>query len=340
MSQLRINRTKKERGEGKLLQLCIFVAMENQVRIGTRGSKLALWQAEWVAEQLTKVGLAPEIVVIETKGDKILDVALSKIGSKGVFTEELESALRSGDIHIAMHSAKDVQSDLDNDFHLIAFSKREGANDVLVSRNKTLTLAQKVPMVIGTSSTRRVALLRHLYPQHHIVDMRGNLQTRIRKMDEGQCDAMLLAYAGVHRMGYDDLIAEKLALASFTPPAGQGVIAIEAAKKLDKGLQQKITEAINDKATAVCLEAERSFLETLGGGCSIPSYAHAQWMGKEIVLKAGLLSLDGGQHLKVEEKTVGEKEAAVGLGKQLAQQLEAQGAGDLLQEIRSEQAKQ
>ena len=203
------------------------------IKIGTRGSKLALWQAYYVEKLLQAGGLSTEIVIIETKGDKILDRALSKIGSKGIFTEELEEQLRSGGIDVAVHSAKDLQSDLGEEFEILAFTERERVNDVLVSHNTALTLSQGGSFVIGTSSTRRVALLKYFYPHLKTVDMRGNLQTRLRKLEEGHCDALLLAYAGVHRMGYDDRIAEFLSLEEFIPAVGQGSVAIECAVSLD-----------------------------------------------------------------------------------------------------------
>ncbi len=198
-----------------------------RIKIGTRGSKLALWQAYYIENLLQKGGIETEIVIIETKGDKILDRSLSKIGSKGVFTQELEDQLRSGVIDIAVHSAKDLQSELDSDFEIIAFTEREHANDVLVSHNSNLSLTSGESFTVGTSSTRRIAMIRHFYPHIKTVDMRGNLQTRLRKLEEGHCDALLLAYAGVHRMEYDDKIAEHLSLDEFTPAVGQGSVAVE-----------------------------------------------------------------------------------------------------------------
>jgi hydroxymethylbilane synthase len=187
------------------------------IKLGTRGSKLALWQAYFVKETLEAGGLPVEIVIIETKGDQILDRSLSKIGSKGVFTEELEEKLLSGEIHIAQHSAKDLQSDLGENFEIIAFSEREKVNDVLISFDKSLTLESGQPFVVGTSSTRRVAMLKHFYPHIKTVDMRGNLQTRMGKLESGVCDALLLAFAGVHRMGYEEHIAQLITTDTFTP---------------------------------------------------------------------------------------------------------------------------
>ena len=169
------------------------------IRIGTRGSKLALWQAEYVKDKIVKAGHTAEIKIIQTKGDKILDVAISKIGSKGVFTEEIEAQLAVGNIDIAVHSAKDMQSELPNGFELIAFTEREKVNDVLVSHKAEIDINNKEkPIIIGTSSTRRIATLKHFYPHIKTDDIRGNIQPRIRKMEEGLCDAILLAYAGVH----------------------------------------------------------------------------------------------------------------------------------------------
>jgi hydroxymethylbilane synthase len=209
------------------------------IKLGTRGSKLALWQAYFVKETLEAGGLPVEIVIIETKGDQILDRSLSKIGSKGVFTEELEEKLLSGEIHIAQHSAKDLQSDLGENFEIIAFSEREKVNDVLISFDKSLTLESGQPFVVGTSSTRRVAMLKHFYPHIKTVDMRGNLQTRMGKLESGVCDALLLAFAGVHRMGYEEHIAQLITTDTFTPAVGQGSVAIECAVNLDADIKEK-----------------------------------------------------------------------------------------------------
>lgn len=264
-----------------------------KIKIGTRGSKLALWQAEFVAQTLQNGGLETEIVIIETKGDKILDRSLSKIGSKGVFTEELEEQLRSGEIDIAQHSAKDLQSLLAEDLELIAFTEREQVNDVLVSFDKSLSLDSGQPFVIGTSSTRRVAILRHYYPHIQVVDMRGNLQTRLRKLQDGHCDALLLAYAGVHRMGYDEHIVQLLDIEKFTPAVGQGSVAIECAKSLDADKKAQIRALLNHAQTEQCIVAERAFLATMQGGCSIPVFGLALPESGVIRLSCGIISLDG-----------------------------------------------
>lgn len=302
------------------------------IKIGTRGSRLALWQAYHVENLLQRGGLSTEIVLIETKGDQILDRSLSKIGSKGVFTQELEDQLRDGRIDIAVHSAKDLQSELDDDLNLIAFTERERVNDVLVSRNTSLSLRNGDSFTVGTSSTRRVALLKHFYPHIRTVDMRGNLQTRLRKLDEGQCDAILLAFAGVHRMEYDELIAEHLPLDEFTPAVGQGSVAIECSQTLDPVKRDKIRSLLNHADTETCLLAERAFLRRLQGGCSVPVFGLATLQADSLVMTGGVVSLDGKTLLK--QTLNGSPSQPESVGTQLAEALLAQGAADILAQIK------
>jgi hydroxymethylbilane synthase len=303
------------------------------VKIGTRASKLALWQADYVADLLHKAGLASEIVQIDTKGDQVLDVSISKIGSKGVFTQELEDQLLDGRIDIAVHSAKDMPSKLGQGLELIAFSVREQAQDVLLSAQTHLSLADtSKEITIGTSSTRRIATLRHFYPHVKTVEVRGNLQTRIRKMEEGLCDALLLAYAGVYRMGYANQVLEHLDLNQFIPAVGQGSIAIEACTSLDSKLRKAIVAACNDTATATCLRAERAYLRVLEGGCSIPVFALARLVNDQIHLKGGILSLDGKQRIVLEQ--TGPITEAEQLGEALATQVLQAGGKTILEQIK------
>ena len=307
--------------------------MSRKVKIGTRGSKLALWQAYHVEGLLKKSGLETEIVLIDTKGDQVLDVSISKIGSKGVFTQELEDQLLNGRIDIAVHSAKDMQSTLADEFELIAFTEREKENDILLSHLGKIQLDDPSrPLTLGTSSTRRIATLRHFYPHIRTVDVRGNLQTRIRKMEEGLCDALLLAYAGVHRMGYDDRIAAELDLDEFTPAVGQGSVAIESAKSLDPILRQQIILACNHPETEFRLLAERAYLRVLEGGCSIPVFALAKVEKDLLTLKGGIISLDGQQRISLEVS--GEKTNPESLGKTLAQLVFAAGGKEILDQIK------
>jgi hydroxymethylbilane synthase len=302
------------------------------IKIGTRSSKLALWQAYHIQDLLKQFGLASEIITIETKGDKILEVTLSKIGSKGVFTEELEEALRHGSIDIAVHSAKDLPSALPFDLEIIAFTKREKSNDVLVSLNPALQLNDEDTFVIGTSSTRRNALLKHYYPHIKTVDMRGNLQTRMRKLEQGDCDAILLAYAGVHRMELDQYIVQHLDIYQFTPPVGQGTVAVEAAVHLQKDIKDLVVKATNDPITFTVMQAERAYLNRLEGGCSIPSFAMAAVEGDTLTIEGGIVSLDG---LQIVRKSIsGSLQEAENLGKLLAEAVLSAGGEAILKEIK------
>lgn len=304
---------------------------DKTIRIGTRASKLALWQAEHVAELIRASGYRTEIIPMETKGDKILDVSIAKIGSKGVFTEEIEAKLLDGSIDIAVHSAKDLSSDIPEELELLAFTEREVVNDVLVSRKKDLNL--KTPAIrLGTSSTRRVAFLNHFYPHAEAIPIRGNLQTRLAKMDAGECDALLLAYAGVHRMGYHDLIVEKIETSYFVPAVGQGSIAIECHKKLSFDKKDVIERWVNHAPTETCIRAERAFLKTLHGGCSIPAFGYAHWEDHQVVLKAGIISLDGKRVVKV--KHAAEAEHVKALGERVGIEVLDSGGREILAEIR------
>jgi hydroxymethylbilane synthase len=301
------------------------------IKIGTRGSKLALWQAYYIQNQLEEAGYTTEIKIIETKGDKILDRALSKIGSKGVFTEELEEQLQSGEIDIAVHSAKDLQSDLGPTFKIIAYSKREITTDVLIS-NKNHLVSES--LTIGTSSTRRVALLKAYFPHFKIVDMRGNLQTRIKKMEDGDCDALLLAYAGVHRMQYDKMIIHEFDTKEFIPPVGQGCVAIEASVFLDPSKSEIIRKVCNDNDTELCLLVERAYLKTLKGGCSIPVFGNATLENKKVNFTAGIISLDGKE--KIVETLLQDFESPEELGMKMADIILSKGGNRILENIKSQ----
>lgn len=306
--------------------------MNKIIRIGTRGSKLALWQAEHIARLIKPSGYTTEIVPIDTRGDAILDVSIAKIGSKGVFTEEIEARLLDGTIDIAVHSAKDLSSELPDELELIAFTKREEPNDVVVSLRKDFNLAQGTPKV-GTSATRRVAFLRHFYPNVQPATIRGNLQTRFAKLQAGEYDALVLAYAGVHRMGFDDLIVERIATSYFVPAVGQGTIAVECHKKLNFQKKEVIERWVNDVETEDCIRAERAFLRTLQGGCSIPAFGYAHFDGSLLTLKAGIISLDGQRIVKA--KGTAEAAAAKQLGESVAREVLTNGGADILHEIKN-----
>jgi hydroxymethylbilane synthase len=286
-----------------------------------------------VADLLKQAGMDSEIVLIDTKGDQVMEVSIAKIGSKGVFTQELEEQLLDGRIDIAVHSAKDMPSNLAEGLALVAFTQREQAHDVLVSRKGGISLSNpSTPLLLGTSSTRRVATLKHFYPHVQTVDVRGNLQTRIRKMEEGLCDALVLAYAGVYRMGYGELVVADLELDEFTPAVGQGSVAIELATQLDQSLQQAIIAACNHPETEVCLRAERAYLRVLEGGCSIPVFALAQLTEGELQIKGGIVSLDGKERISLQ--AVGPIEKAEQLGEELARKVLEAGGKRILADIK------
>ena len=307
------------------------------ITIGSRKSKLAMWQTETVAECLNKSGMQTRINSMETIGDKVLDTSIAKIGSKGVFTVELEEQLANGTTDIAVHSAKDMQSQLPDGFTLIAFTEREKVNDVLLSADDSVDIVDSSrPLVIGTSSVRRKAFLKHFYPHVQTVEMRGNLQTRIKKMRDGDCDALMLAYAGVKRMGFEDMIVAEFDEKMFTPPVGQGCIAIEAATALSVEKVAQIRESLNNNESEYCLLAERAFLKKLEGGCSIPAFGYATLENGRITLNAGLASLDGSKILRTTDTEL--VQDAEALGDRVAQYILNNGGREMLAEIRRLQA--
>ncbi len=300
------------------------------IKIGTRKSKLAMWQANYVADLLDAGGFQPQLLPIETKGDKIQNVALSKIGSKGVFTEELENLLRTKQIDIAVHSAKDLQSKLPEGFNVLAFCERESPDDVIVS-NKEIDL-NNPKLILGTSSTRRIAMLKHYYPHITTVDVRGNLQTRIAKMETGIMDGLVLAYAGVRRMNYDHMIRYWFDTERFIPPVGQGAVAIEIHDRLDNELAKQIKQVTNHPLTEKMLLTERAFLRRMDGGCSIPVFGHAEMeTDGQIIIKGGIASLDGQQLIQRTMYGSNPEE----LGESLAHEILQSGGKKVLDEIKS-----
>jgi hydroxymethylbilane synthase len=297
-----------------------------------------MWQTETVAARLQQNGIETIICSMETTGDKILNTTIAKIGSKGVFTEELEAQLAGGITDIAVHSAKDMQSSLPAGFSLIAFTERERVNDVLISFDPALNIEDTSRHIrIGTSSVRRIALLQHFYPHLETVEMRGNLQTRIEKMKKGACDALMLAYAGVKRMDYQDMIVKIFPESDFIPPVGQGCIAVEASDNLAEDKKKMIRDCLNKRESEVCLLAERAFLKRLEGGCSIPAFALATLADGQITLTGGLASLDGTKILK--KCLIGPEATAEKLGEQLGNHILENGGKEMLAEIRQSQAR-
>lgn len=306
-----------------------------KLRIGTRGSKLALWQAEYIRSLLSTRDVESEIVKIDTKGDKILDVSISKIGSKGVFTEEIEDQLKSGTIDIAVHSAKDLQSTLPEGFDIIAFSKREKAHDILLSHKQYLNLT-KEGLVLGTSSTRRIAFLKKYYPNVKTVPVRGNLQTRVRKMEQGACDALVLAYAGAHRMEYDKMILHEFSTDQFIPAVGQGSVAVESYINLDPEKKDLVRQCINHPQTEKALLTERAFLRVMNGGCSVPVFAFAKVGRQRVTIDGGIISLDGTEMISTQEE--GDLSNPEIVGEQLAEYILENRGKEILESIKNAQS--
>ena len=278
--------------------------MKSKLTIGTRSSKLALWQANHIKEELQK--LYPDLEVnlkeIKTKGDHITDIALSKIGGKGLFTKEIEEELLKGEIDLACHSLKDLPTKLPDGLKIGAILKREDPHDVLLSKDKRKFKDLLPESFVGTSSLRRISQLKHIRRDLEYIDLRGNLDTRIRKLDEGQYDAIVLAYSGVRRLGFHIKITEHFNPIDVLPAVGQGALAIEI-REDDKNIE-KIISKLNDTTTYLISIAERAFLETLQGGCQVPIGAFTEIHEGKIILHGLIASLDGKRIVRDKAETV------------------------------------
>lgn len=304
----------------------------NKLIIGSRGSELALWQANFVKNELERKNknLFVEIKIINTKGDKILDVALSKIGDKGLFTKELEKELLVGNIDIAVHSLKDLQTEIPKGLILTAVTKRHPVEDVLISKkNKTTISSLKENAIVATGSLRRKAQLLHIRPDVKTVELRGNVPTRIKKFLESDWDAIILARAGVERLKLSKYISSYIPIKEILPAVGQGALGIEI--KEDNFFAQKILKSINDEKTFVEVRAERALLKKLEGGCQVPIGAYAELKRNGLYLDAVVASLDGSMTFR--KKIRGSKKDPEKVGEKLANQLLKAGASIILKEI-------
>jgi hydroxymethylbilane synthase len=300
--------------------------------VGTRGSRLALWQAEYVVSLLGRYfpDIDFETVVIKTQGDKILDVALSKIGDKGLFTKEIEIALLDNQIDMAVHSMKDLPTQLPEGIEIGAVLERENPRDVLVS-HRGYSLAELPPGArVGTSSLRRISQLRAVRPDLELVNLRGNVETRIRKMKTEGMDAIILAYAGVKRMGYLEEVTDLLSSAVMLPAVGQGAIGIEI-RQGDTAVAEKV-KTIHHEASGTEVTAERAFMRRLEGGCQVPIACQARAADEELIIDGLVASLDGKSVFRSQLR--GQPGQAEELGKMLAAQVLTMGADTVLEEIR------
>jgi hydroxymethylbilane synthase len=300
------------------------------LKLGTRGSALALWQANWTKAQLEErwPGLVVELVPIKTTGDKVLDVPLAKIGGKGLFTKEIDEALLSGRIDLAVHSMKDVPFQLPNGIDFAAVPVREDSRDAFLSKGMQI---QDLPAgsKIGTSSLRRQVQLRHRFPSLRIINLRGNVDTRLRKLASGDFDAVILAAAGLNRLGYSREITQMLDEDMMLSAVGQGALGI-VCRSSDTATSDTL-RVLDDPVTHAAVTAERGLLRALGGSCQIPVAGHAKVAGASITLKGLVASLDGSQVIR--ETVDGSADRPADLGLALGHKLLSMGAGEILAEI-------
>ncbi len=301
-----------------------------KIKIGTRKSKLALWQANHIKEKLQERGHTVELVLITTSGDKILDVPLAKIGGKGLFVKEIEEALLRREIDMAVHSLKDVPMVLPEGLTLGAITERENPFDVLISRDNLTLESLPEGARVGTSSLRRMVQIKRKRPDLKVENLRGNVDTRIRKLQDGLYDAIVLAYAGVKRMGFEGMITQ--VLEDFIPAVGQGSLAIEV-REDDKDILDAVSflDHEESKLRALC---ERAFLRKLEGGCQVPIGCFSIVNGESIALKAFISDLEG--NIFIEGERSGKREEAQTIGEELALELLSKGGDKILKEVYGE----
>ena len=309
--------------------------MNETLRIGSRGSDLALVQSEWVRDRLIAAhpGLQVEIEVIATQGDKVLDTPLAKIGDKGLFVKELETELLAGRVDLAVHSAKDMPTEMPDGLMIVAFTEREDWRDVFVAgRGRQITQLADLPQdaVVGSSSLRRRSQLLALRPDLKLVDIRGNVATRLRKVAEQNLAGTVLAAAGLARLGKSDQTAFAFNFAEMLPAVGQGALAVEA--RADDERVSALLGPLNHVPTALAMRAERALMQTLKGGCQVPIAALAEHQGEMLRLRAFVGSLDGQRVLR--DESTGPAHDAVTLGRDLAEVLLGLGADETLAEVR------
>lgn len=308
--------------------------MINKIIIGTRGSKLALYQANLVKSKLEQAYPSLEVLIniIKTKGDKILDVALSKIGDKGFFTKEIQDALYNGEVDIAVHSLKDLPTELPKGSKIGSILERVNHRDVLVSVGGKKLADFTSEDKIATSSLRRKSQLLQINPELDVVEIRGNVDTRIRKMHEGHCDGMIMAAAGIERLELQEHITEYLNEDQMLTAPGQGAIAIEIREEDNDILE--LLSVLNHEKTEICVRAERSFLNTLEGGCQIPFAAHATLDGDMLTIEGMVATLDGRKMQR--ESIIGNSSKAIQLGIDLATSIQENGGYEILEQVRRE----
>jgi hydroxymethylbilane synthase len=305
--------------------------MKNKIIIGTRGSQLALWQANFIKSEIERhfPELAVALNIIKTTGDRITDRPLAQVGGKGLFVKEIESALLNGDIDLAVHSMKDMPGILPDGLTIGAIPERENPYDVLISKDN-LPLSDYHPGAkVGTSSLRRASQIKHVRPDLNIVSIRGNLDTRIKKLKSGEYDAIVLAAAGLHRLEQKNEISEYLDESVMIPAVGQGALCIES-RMDDPGIQPVMTK-LDHFETRICVEGERAFLKQIEGSCHIPVACFGKIKDKQVIMTAVVASEDGQQVIR--EQVSASFEDVVESGQKLAEQLLANGGKEILADL-------
>jgi len=312
----------------------LWSLMDNTLKIGTRGSKLALWQANWVKSSLEvkHPGLPIELETIKTKGDKILDVPLAKVGGKGLFVKEIEEALLNGRIDIAVHSMKDMPGEIPKGLCIGAIPEREIPEDVLISRNRKHLLELGPGAKIGTSSLRRKAQLLHARPDLVILPLRGNLNTRLKKLETENLDAIVLAAAGVKRLGLENRITEYLDENIMLPAVGQGALCIEIRQNDPR--VEPIVASLEHPQTRTVILGERAFLKRLEGGCQVPIAAYGK-TDKNTFTLAGLVATVDGKTL-IKETLAGSEDSSETIGTKLADRLIDRGAMNIIENLKDD----
>jgi len=302
-----------------------------KIVIGSRGSQLALWQANWVKSELERLhsNADIDIRIIATSGDKIQDVPLSKIGGKGLFVKEIEEALLANEIDLAVHSMKDVPMELPTELGISVITKRENPLDALISKNGEKLADLPQGATIGTSSLRRSSQLLKYRDDFKIHPLRGNVDTRLRKVEEGKYDAILLASAGLNRLGWANRITEEISHDILLPAMGQGALGIET--RLDDTMIYDFISTLNHEQTHYAVSAERSLVGRLDGGCQVPIGAYARIEKGLITLKGLVASLDGEVIYKLEN--VGPVDDAINIGQELGSKLLKMGANEILEKL-------
>jgi hydroxymethylbilane synthase len=305
---------------------------DHPLRIGTRGSQLALWQSRWVQQAIERQwpAAATELVIIKTTGDKITDVPLAKVGGKGLFVKEIEEALMDGRIDLAVHSMKDMPAQLPQGLCISAVPERENPLDALISNNNMSLDALPQGARVGTSSLRRSSQLLHRRPDLNIFALRGNLDTRLKKLSGGNLDAIVLATAGLKRLGLSHLITTILPPDTMLPAVGQGALCLESRTRDSRTTQ--IVTSLDHSATHQAVIAERAFLHRLEGGCQVPIAAFATIEDERLELTGLVAELDGST--LISETTAGPSAQAASIGLDLAEKLVARGAGAILEKLK------